>query len=371
MNFKNLFLVLTSILVFSCSSDGDNDLEMAVEYDSTAKISEIDIEATNISVTVEAKSTENLAIGLRRKGESEFKEFSIFQLIDGLSPAQEYEVTILVRGQDSLLFPIRSIATKPFDYLFNLNSETSLEYVNSALSFKHEGTIGYYEEGLINFNEKDNYNLLLVDKSDDSRKIPLAYEIKDNKINFEMPNDLVPEEPYSLFKSFLLAYQIGDSEIGYIEQFQNGRNPLVFVIQNPTPQINEISSISTVSCQSNIAYEIIVRGHFMNNFRDNLPYYYESSTLFMTDVETGKEIILVQDNNSSCISYKRFFAKESITLSGIGLSSIHSASQLTIKYLKTDGEVVFTSGRKYKMKVTFSNTATDFFETNEIEFVLP
>ncbi len=376
MKLKNLFvktLILTSFFfITACSSDDSDGGEIAIEYDKNANISGINIEATKIVADIEAVSTKNLSIGIRKKGESEFKEYSASQLINGLSPAQVYEITILVRDQNTSLFPIKEFVTKPFDYLSSLNSEISFKYINSASNFKHEATIGYYEEGSINFNANEDYKLFLIDTSDTSNKIPLPFERKDGKINFVIPDNLIPQDTYTLYKSFFLGYQVGSSEIGYIEQFQNERDPLIFVIQNPNPHINEVSKIDTFSCESTTTYEIVVIGHFMNDLLSNKPYYYQSSTLLMTDVETGKEIILSEDSGANCISHDRFTNSGSVTLSDTGLTSIHTAIQLKIKYPKTDaGQVVFTTGKTYKIKLTFANGASDFYETNEVEFTLP
>ncbi len=366
MKLQKTFLVIIFMTtLLSCSSDDGDD-------GSTSTING-DIEITKLSATTvtfgfEGIFSGDIKYGLRKEGETDFKEIayeSTGNSIIDLLPAQKYELTILLDGNDQNDKKI-SFTTPPFNFAKDVNSKIVTSNLN----------VFYSEKGFVHKLEPDVYNkdavlTFLLIAEGDQKQIKLTHTYSDNKINFTIPESSIVDEPYEEFRLFHLAYQIANGEVIKMTANNEPDVNVSFYVFNPTPIITGIEPIETETCSGNKNYKLKLNGHFMSTwpFEEQVYYKLLNSQVVITRDDDNTEIILNQED-LGCTSYSRYFVKEEASVS-FSFIKLHTDKHILIKYPEsTVLDSKFTTG-EYKIKITFSNDNGAFYETNNFSFTLP
>ncbi len=366
--FRIVVLLQICCLAYACSSDDGND-GVNSDFDTNAQLSLVEVNATSVEVNLDRSSIANMGIGIRKQGETSFQlvsEYGAFGdtgAFDALEPAQNYEMTLLIKGLDKFPFEILKFTTLPFNVINSNNSEIRTYNIFSEKGFVHEFTPD-------TFNDKADLKFYFVDEADPTVKKELKHQFIDNKITFTVPENSVSDTPYEEFHNYNLGYQVGNGDLEFITTTSNSEDlKLVYTVFNPNPQITELRSIESLSgCGSNGGYELNFRGHFFSSF-DSVDTYYEKSTAIITRIDDGSEFI-IQEESFDCLSYDRLWLKDLIEMPS-GMVKKHTDKLIRIGHPRgTTPGAVFDSG-DYKIKITFSKDVDDFFETNDFSFTLP
>ncbi|WP_108867395.1 hypothetical protein [Aquimarina aquimarini] len=359
MKLKSIFLILvTSIILCSCNSD---DSAGPIEFDANAKLEIVKVNATSIDVNYETNSFFNLAIGIRKEGETEFglqTQYDTNNITrDNLEPAQKYEMTLLVSGSDELKFDIIKFTTLPFDKANGL-----LDYVYSERGLTHEIEPNVY-------NADASIKFYLIGESDPNIKIELPYTFTNGKIKFVTPENTLSDTPYQEYQNYNVGYQIEEAPISLLTFSRHSEvNNIVISVFNKKPYIQSITENKRTSCQNVSMYSLRFKGAFFSHYDDSI-YNFEQTKAVITRIDDGSEFILDEGSNG-CTQYMRLEGNFELPN---GVSKIHTNSGVWIKYPKsTLPNAMFTAG-DYKIKFVFSNQGNgvdDFYETNEFPFTL-
>jgi hypothetical protein len=347
------------MILSSCSSD---DSEGPVQFDANAKLEIVKVNATSVNLNYSTNSFSNLAVGIRKEGETEFGLRTGYNTNnftrDGLEPAQKYEMTLLVSGSDELKFDIIKFTTLPFDEAKGLTFHL------------------YSERGYVHEIEPDVYNadasikFYLIGESDPNIKIELPYTMTDGKIKFEIPNSTLSDEPYQEYQNYNFGYQVGEGSI-LLAPIPNRASieNIVISVFNKKPYIESIVGNDRRSCQNTPIYDLRFKGTFFSFF-NSARYPFEQTKAVITRIDNGTQFIM-DEESIECKTYERFSSPDFKLPTGIIKN--HTNRTVHIKYPKsTQPNTMFAPG-DYKIKVTFSNQGNgpdDFYETNEFLFTL-
>lgn len=365
---NQLCFILFTILFLACSEDQSNEAA-PIGFDEDAKLVINTLSATEVSFALESETNRNLYVGLRKKGETEFKEVHIFSTNTGLDPGEFYEASLFVRGMErQQLFEILEFVTPPFDFLTFINSDSVGSNIFSSLNFEHQSRIGV-EYGEFNHQLADKLSFTLLSKTNPSTRIELQHTIENGILVFTVPEGIFPDNGYQEYVEFNLEYTYEGTKT-LIREYQNGEAPLNFVVFNPDPSFSELIRVDLKRCDEKWGYELIFEGFFMNfaEFFHNGIYRYENNSVIITRIDDGQQVILQKEDGGTCISYKQLFTSD---VTYLQLPIIHTYKQINIKYPETVGSTFkFTAG-DYTIKATFSKATGEYRETEEFAFSIP
>ncbi|WP_271783714.1 hypothetical protein [Aquimarina algiphila] len=370
MNFKRLLklcLLSFCFTIFSCSKDDDNIV--VVEFDKSAELNVDILNATSAVFEIVSGSSQNLQVGIRKKGASEFIFTEANSTYNGLEPGRIYETRLFVENSNNQSqFKTIEFITPPFDFIESTNSETGSNrlYIKSIPDYKHQLVLGTDNQSFSgDFNSA--LKLELINIKDENIKHSINYTINGNILEFIMPTDILENTEFSI-DSYNLKYTI-DGKSDFFRNSQLNNLKYVISVFDPKPRFFKVTEIERNRCEDIPSYSIRFIGSFLNSLTFSDFVIHDKVNLVLTRLDDGTELFLDNENQLGCLAFKRLFTSE-IETEG-GLSLIHTNQILILKYIESvEGSFRFTAG-DYKIKANFSNDQGDFKTTEEFRFTIP
>ncbi|WP_271729877.1 hypothetical protein [Aquimarina algiphila] len=367
-------LIVFSLLFYSCSSSDDSSPEDQGGVTIDGKLIVKRVDANTIVLEYDGTSANKLSYGIRKAGEQTFEKKivnSVETHITELTPAQQYEVTLLATGDTDFKSEIKTVITQPFNTFEDQSTKVRRygELFYSEIGFKHQLKTDV-------FNENANLKFFFVHKDNENEKVESVHTYTNGILSFEAPKDW-GSEPYEELRYYYLSYQVDGGDIIKISEPETPENYITFVMYNPTPHITEVESIEKIdNCGGNTYYNLKFNGFFHSTIFAEFYIHreFKKSTAFITRDDDNTEFIIDEGRISGCQYYNRNFVKEEIYLDPkqpIGMNRLHTNKHISIQQLEsTTTDAKFTSG-SYKIRIVFSNDAGDFYDTNTFSFTLP
>ncbi len=387
--FYNLILLSSFIVVlFSCSS-GDDALDDGKVYgkDVYLEISDITYNGVTASYTSEFTRNSHLNIfySVTNKNTNKTKRYPIQKnlVISDLNPANMYEMKITYDNPEGEEVNFRSQGEEFFTpLLFQLKRETNShmdfgeQYIYSHEGFSH---ILYKKD-----QNTDSSEIYLINSENPKDSIvPLDLKILKDKIEFKLPDDIIPNDPHEYFRDYLIGVKSGKSYHYLINTFDEEKkvvdNPIKIRLYNKQPQIEGISNYyENVFTDCSHSIYLSFSGQFFTTHKSSASSYLfytpgltEKSTAIITRLSDGKEYIVDDEltdhyGDGECLAYDRQTIDQ-FEQPLRDFPSLHYAALAQLK-IPMGGSEPFAKG-EYKVKFTF-NWEGEHYETNEFPFTL-